>query len=447
MSSLTSMSSATTMSSVAPIRGPLVASQRALHNALSSGPVMPRPVNLDAPRMHYAAALSSVPVANAAPVFPSVQGTAGTSAIPSSIPAPSQAAVQLMSSIERRTVRLVCPYMEDYIYSREEIFSAIVAQGIAPEHIEGLGRMEKNRIWEVLFSNIAARDKIASLEIIRTANDAAVKVFPITGNIAQIRVYWASFFIPNEAIVQAMEEKTKVNGGKLRILKGETLSIRDKKYNHTSKNGIRSFRAEVDNKDLIPHLLTFKSPERDQPVTVLVTVMGRRPMCLKCKEIGHHRSECTSNQQSDSRQNNAVQQKQVHAESVSSMVRDESSGKETAKTAADVHKAKRDTDKDANDDTVGEDAKMDADEYTVKGDAEMATSEHQEQDDGWQEVPFKKSHQKRNRSKSRDRESAVEKRSKRMDRPLYSTIGHTQQPRRIQTLSESSSSDDEFSTG
>ena len=73
-----------------------------------------------------------------------------------------------MSNIERRTIRLVCPYTQDYIYSREEIFSAIVAQGIAPEHKEGLGRMEKNRIWEVLFSCVAAQDKIASLEVIRT---------------------------------------------------------------------------------------------------------------------------------------------------------------------------------------------------------------------------------------------------------------------------------------
>ena len=55
--------------------------------------------------------------------------------------------------------------------------AAIIAQGVAPESIEGLGRMEKNCTWEVLFYTEAAPDKMASLEVIRTAKDTAIKVF------------------------------------------------------------------------------------------------------------------------------------------------------------------------------------------------------------------------------------------------------------------------------
>ena len=61
-----------------------------------------------------------------------------------------------------------------------------------------------------------------------------LKLFPITGNVAHIKVYWASFFVPNEAIANAIIEKTKANGGSIRMLKGETLSIKDQKYNLVS---------------------------------------------------------------------------------------------------------------------------------------------------------------------------------------------------------------------
>ena len=54
--------------------------------------------------------------------------------------------------------------------------AAIIAKGVAPESIEDLGCVEKNRIWEVLFYTEATRDKIASLEVICTANNAAIKV-------------------------------------------------------------------------------------------------------------------------------------------------------------------------------------------------------------------------------------------------------------------------------
>ena len=236
-----------------PIRQPVM--YRQLGSSQVSGlpqsglrPVIPGIVT--SPRMHYATAVSSP---GFVPMVPS-NSTLETASQPSNL-----AAIAQMTSIERRTVRLVCPYEEGYTYSREEVMAAIISQGIAPESIEGLGRMEKNRIWEVLFYTESARDKIASLKVIHTAKNAAIKVFPITGNIAHIKVYWASFFVPSDAIANAIITKTQANGGNIRILKGETLSIKDPKYNLVSKNSVRSFNAEVDAKDLVPHLLSLRS--------------------------------------------------------------------------------------------------------------------------------------------------------------------------------------------
>ena len=395
-----------------PIRQPLLYRQLGntqVSNLPQSGlrPVIPGIAA--SPRMHYATAVSSPSLV---PMVPP-NSTSETASQPSNL-----AAIAQMTSIERRTVRLVCPYEAGYTYSREEVMAAIISQGIAPESIEGLGRMEKNRIWEVLFYTESARDKIASLEVIRTSKNAAIKVFPITGNIAHIKVYWASFFVPNDAIANAIITKTQANGGNIRILKGETLSIKDSKYNVVSKNSVRSFKAEVDAKDLVPHLLTFKSPERPEPITVLVTVTGRQPMCLKCKELGHHRSNCQSDQGAGPTQDDGHKSKgkpQQEANSKSSIPSHQE------QIVAERNKA------------------------SVPDDQNDQRMEEGEQESKWQTVS-----RKGTKDKKRDRSNSTDRSSGKRQQSLYATIGETQS-RRSSTAKVSAraheSDSDEFSNG
>ena len=54
----------------------------------------------------------------------------------------------------------------------------------------------------------------------------------------------------------------------------------------------RVFKVEVDDKELIPHLMNFYLGSRSKQAEILVTVTRRLPMCLKCKQIGHHRASC-----------------------------------------------------------------------------------------------------------------------------------------------------------
>ena len=184
-----------------PIRQPLMHSQLGSSSVQVPGPpqsglrpVLPSVIN--PPCIRYAAAVSSTGLApmvssNTSGITPNAIPTNNTPEIgrnPNVIPSPNctpevrrnpnnLAAIAQMTNIECRTVRLVCPYEEGYTYSREEVLAAIIAQGVAPESIEGLGRMEKNCTWEVLFYTEAAPDKMASLEVIRTAKDTAIKVF------------------------------------------------------------------------------------------------------------------------------------------------------------------------------------------------------------------------------------------------------------------------------
>lgn len=206
---------------------------------------------------------------------------------------PAEAAIHnSMINLERRSIRLVCPYKEGYIYGRDEIIWAITNQGLPKTAIQGIGQMEKNRIWEVLFTTTEWRDRIAHLDSLQTPEATYIKVFPITGNVAHIKVFWVPLCVPNALISQAIINATGRNGGNVKILSGQNQKVKDRSENIMYESAVRSFKAEVSDKNLIPHIMTINIPGRDRPTRILITVAGREPMCLKCKQIGHHRSEC-----------------------------------------------------------------------------------------------------------------------------------------------------------
>ena len=45
-------------------------------------------------------------------------------------------------------------------------------------------------------------------------------------------------------------------------------------------------------KDDIPHTFNIINPKTNENFELFVTISGRRPMCFKCKQTEHYRSEC-----------------------------------------------------------------------------------------------------------------------------------------------------------
>ena len=116
----------------------------------------------------------------------------------------------VLQDIDDRIVRLVFPYTQNTLFTRADIIRALNAHSIADKDIAGAGQMQKNRIWEVLFTNKAARDKIAQLESLHTPNGAA-KVFPTTGNVTYVRMYWVPFPLSNKMIAAKLITETVKN--------------------------------------------------------------------------------------------------------------------------------------------------------------------------------------------------------------------------------------------
>ena len=202
----------------------------------------------------------------------------------------------VMQDIDDRIVRLVFPYTQNTVFTQADIIKALNAHGVPDKDIAGAGQMQKYRIWEVMFTNTAARDKIAQLESLHTPGGAA-KVFPTTGNVTYVRMYWVPFPLSNEMIGAKLIAETAKNGGQLKILSAEKLYASNVSGSGTYRleTTTRVFKVEVNDNELIPHLMDFYLGSRSKQAEILVTVTGRLPMCLKCKQIGHHRASCVHN--------------------------------------------------------------------------------------------------------------------------------------------------------
>ena len=57
--------------------------------------------------------------------------------------------------------------------------------------------------------------------------------------------------------------------------------------------GIRSV-VMSGNRDQIPHLLQVADPVTAENYKLLCVITGRKPLCLKCKHVGHYRRDCTT---------------------------------------------------------------------------------------------------------------------------------------------------------
>ena len=143
-----------------------------------------------------------------------------------------------------------------------------------------------------MFTTVDGRDKFAHLDSIQIPNGMHIKVYPITGNVVHIKAFWVPHCVPNGLISREIIKLTERKGGNVKILNGEQQKVEDKRENILYGNSVRSFKAEVNDKSLIPHIINIRIPRRDHPKPILITVAGQDPMCLKCKKIGHHRSEC-----------------------------------------------------------------------------------------------------------------------------------------------------------
>ena len=169
-----------------------------------------------------------------------------------------------------------------YGLSMRDLFDAL-CELVRSEDIVDLCKLEANTF------NFSVNTKEAA-EIISAVGRVTVRdrVFPVVNiskQTVEFRVHWLPNYIRDSFIEDFFSSYGKVTS----VVRECTVFT----ANETKHTGVRRVMMETDEigKRSLPYIIQFHGG-----FTALITLPGRQPLCLKCRQIGHMRKDCKANQ-------------------------------------------------------------------------------------------------------------------------------------------------------
>jgi len=144
----------------------------------------------------------------------------------------------------------------------------------------GFGSPGRNDTWHVTLRSKEAKTRIMVAGDFLVEN-TLVRVRSMGTDEFVARIHWLPMFIPMATVVEELAKH------------GEVLSYRwEKSPGSHWADAVTLVRSVTMRGDLekIPHLMELGWHEHK--AEALVTITGRKPLCLRCKEGGHFRNEC-----------------------------------------------------------------------------------------------------------------------------------------------------------
>ena len=178
-----------------------------------------------------------------------------------------------------KTMRLV-PTVARANVSYGDLLLGLEKAGIEMNDIGGIYKVSAfENAYSVLLNFEDAAEKLKSLQQIK-CGDTICDVMKMSEQIITLRIHWLPMYFDNSIIQEMLN------------LYGEVINIEMLKTEHaklSTYNGTREVRLKCDElgKQSLPHLINFRSGQ-----SVLLTVPGRKPYCLRCSTVGHIRSRC-----------------------------------------------------------------------------------------------------------------------------------------------------------
>ena len=167
-----------------------------------------------------------------------------------------------------------------------EVFVAAAQEALAEVggNVVTLGPMLKNNTHYMGVDTTACRETLINRGWI-VINDRRFRVRSVDDTRFVARIPWCPPYIPGSAIAAALGDKSVVTNVEYEMYKWKGLE--------NISTGIRLV-SMVGDRHTVPHLIQVTNPLNKQTYEMLVTVVGRAPLCLKCRRTGHYRRDCTT---------------------------------------------------------------------------------------------------------------------------------------------------------
>ena len=178
-----------------------------------------------------------------------------------------------------RTVRLV-PDEGKSFSTYGDVLNSLVKLGVEPDEVKALYKVSAfDTSFSLMLAYSDTVERLISCKTIQTDRNRFT-IMKMTEQVVTLRIHWLPIYFDNSILKEILGQY------------GDVLDVRMLKSAHADVvafDGVREVRIKVDEfqKQLIPHLVKFQSGQ-----SILVTMYGRPPYCLKCSNIGHTRKNC-----------------------------------------------------------------------------------------------------------------------------------------------------------
>ena len=167
--------------------------------------------------------------------------------------------------------------------SARELLKALTSARIQQDEVAGIykvGALDSS--YSVLFCYTDTAEKINDLQSLKLG-DQIFDIMKLIEQIGNVRVHFLPLYYDNLILHEALHSF------------GEVVNVKMLKAAHANSvtfDGVREVRLRTDEmrKCTITHAIHFNSGQ-----TVLLTMQGRLPYCLKSKSVGHVRNKCPKN--------------------------------------------------------------------------------------------------------------------------------------------------------
>ena len=196
------------------------------------------------------------------------------------------------TGLQDRTLKFRLQGPSAHFITRTTFLESLDALGIYD--IVGMWKGEDNLEYFVAFRTSDSVEHLKQVSVFNVYKEVKAVVTNPHECIQVVRFYWVPVYVSNECFIDYLETKD------LKVVTNEIL-----KDENGLPSGVCQFKVLGTKQAIskLPHLLDFSLYNFQS----LVRVPGREPMCLRCRRLGHLRSQCPELE--ESRQRRGQQQR------------------------------------------------------------------------------------------------------------------------------------------
>ena len=167
---------------------------------------------------------------------------------------------------------------------RDYLLEAFESVHISRTSFIGLGSVQTGNVWHAVVKNDTIRDRILALSSMAYRNGTA-RFSSLVQSVVKVRVHWLPLHVPHDVVCRFFDAWGTVREASFEM------SVSSGTYDMATM--VRSYVLELHDgitKEDLPFVSCFLYDGEE--LYLLCTMTGRKPRCLKCRQVGHYKPEC-----------------------------------------------------------------------------------------------------------------------------------------------------------